>query len=129
MAEIIARSNHRRNTEIMRLYFRGLSFARIAVLMGVSRNAVAGVVHRSTFSNRGGQRRPFEDLTGQSFGRWLVLSRAENTIRGETQFKCRCSCGTIRVVRPHHLKAGTTRSCGCLFVELCQSRRKDEAAA
>ena len=34
----------------------------------------------------------FIDLTGQKFGRLLVLERAENKY-GRTAWKCKCDCG------------------------------------
>lgn len=53
------------------------------------------------------------DLTGQRFGDWLVLYRAEN--RGHsTMWHCRCSlCGTERDVYTTALKSGASTSCGC----------------
>jgi hypothetical protein len=56
----------------------------------------------------------FKDLTNQRFGRWIVLSRAENNELGQAYWHCGCDCGTERVVRARHLAAGATKSCGCL---------------
>lgn len=55
----------------------------------------------------------FQDLSGQRFGRWTVLSRAQDYRRGIPQWLCRCDCGETGVVRAGILKAGTSRSCGC----------------
>lgn len=53
------------------------------------------------------------DLTGQSFGRLTVLSVGER--RGRKRYwNCRCDCGTEKAVHGDHLKAGRSRSCGCL---------------
>ena len=49
------------------------------------------------------------DISGQTFGRWTVLERAY----GAT-WRCRCECGTERVVTGSSLKLGTSPSCGCL---------------
>jgi hypothetical protein len=54
------------------------------------------------------------DISNQTFGRWTVLSRAENTTQGQTQWLCRCECGTERIVVSILLRRGITRSCGCL---------------
>lgn len=56
------------------------------------------------------------DLTGQKFGRWSVLNRAEN--RGKAlMWKCKCSCGTVKKVHGTSLKSGTSKSCGCVRKE------------
>lgn len=53
------------------------------------------------------------DLTGQKFGRALVLKRVENKgIR--VAYLCRCDCGNEFIALAHHLKGGGTKSCGCL---------------
>jgi hypothetical protein len=63
----------------------------------------------------------FIDLTGQRFGRWLVLERAPN--RGaKVQWLCRCECGTERAVYSRHLRGGASRSCGCLTAEVSKAR-------
>ena len=53
------------------------------------------------------------DLSGQKFGRLLVLERAENHGR-QTYWKCRCDCGNIKEINGAKLKNGHTKSCGCL---------------
>lgn len=53
------------------------------------------------------------DLTGETFGRLFVLGFS-HTHQGNSYFKCRCSCGTEKVIKSSKLKAGTTKSCGCL---------------
>lgn len=51
------------------------------------------------------------------FGRWTVLSLS--TIKGRYEFNlCRCICGTVRHVRTFELKAGNSKSCGCLNREI-----------
>jgi len=56
-----------------------------------------------------------EDLTGQTFSRYTVLSLEPPlpTTRGH-RWLCRCSCGTEKVVSARSLKAGDAKSCGCL---------------
>lgn len=53
------------------------------------------------------------DLTGQKFGRLIVL-RQEGKIRDCLLWACLCECGTARSVTTTSLRHGNTRSCGCL---------------
>lgn len=52
------------------------------------------------------------NLTGQRFGRLLVLSRTESGSR--STWRCICDCGVERVVLTASLRSGKSRSCGCL---------------
>ena len=52
------------------------------------------------------------DLTGQRFGRLVVISR-ESQYRRNAQWRCLCDCGKETVVRGDVLCRGTTQSCGC----------------
>lgn len=55
----------------------------------------------------------FKDLTGKRFGRWTVISRAEN--KGHhTLWNCVCDCGKRKAVYGCHLVSGLSPSCGCL---------------
>jgi hypothetical protein len=68
--------------------------------------------------------RPFRDITGQRFGRLLVLER-DPIIRGRgntATFVCRCDCGQYRNVRGTDIRKGSTRSCGCLSREVTSAR-------
>lgn len=51
----------------------------------------------------------FKDITGQRFGKLVALEYV-----GNSQWKCKCDCGTIVVVNTSHLMSGHTTSCGCL---------------
>lgn len=51
-----------------------------------------------------------EDLTHHHFGEWEVLGRAPNR-KERVMWDCRCSCGTLRTISAHDLKAGKTQSC------------------
>lgn len=61
------------------------------------------------------------DLTGQTFGYLTVLERAENqyTVSGHSKvmWKCRCKCGTVKIIAAGELTSGGTKSCGCLNLE------------
>lgn len=53
------------------------------------------------------------DLTGQKFGHWTVLSRAENNHKGNSRWLCECDCGIQRVVLGDSLRSGKSTNCGC----------------
>lgn len=60
----------------------------------------------------------FQDLTGQRFGRFLVLRREGYDKHRIITWLVRCDCGTERIVDRRRLAAGNTRSCGCLRREM-----------
>lgn len=72
----------------------------------------------------------FIDLTGKRFGRWLVIEQAPRETPkspyhkkhpGQTRWKCRCDCGTVKDrVQYGGLVKGGSKSCGCLRRELRQ---------
>ena len=62
-------------------------------------------------------------LTGQVFGRLVVLRQAEK-INGRTRWVCQCECGTELTVSGRSLTSGNTRSCACLQRETLSNRRR-----
>lgn len=62
------------------------------------------------------------DLTGQRFGRLMVIERAEDHVtpsgRRYVKWKCICDCGNVCFVRASGLRNGSTCSCGCLHKEI-----------
>lgn len=54
------------------------------------------------------------DLTGQKFGRLLVLERGGNSKNGRAVWRCKCDCGNFADAQSYLLRAGMTKSCGCL---------------
>lgn len=62
------------------------------------------------------------DLTGQKFGRLVVLERVENDKRGNSRWLCKCKCKNEIIVSGYNLKSGHTKSCGCLRKELTTQR-------
>lgn len=50
-----------------------------------------------------------EDLTGQRFGKLLVLSRADQ----ENNWNCLCDCGNKIIFSSNQLKRGCRKNCGC----------------
>lgn len=70
------------------------------------------IVHRQYIVYTGDVQ--FIELTvGQRFGKWVVLSRGENTKHGRTRYWCRCACGKEALVASLHLRRGSSTSCGC----------------
>ena len=62
------------------------------------------------------------DLTGQRFGRLVVIGREDNYISPSgkcrcTRWSCKCDCGGYCVVNADALKKGKTKSCGCFQKE------------
>ena len=75
-----------------------------------------------------GKRKVKKDLTGQQFGRWVVIEQADDLVSANgkhiTMWKCKCSCpkGTIKIIRGYNLTNGHSKSCGCLASELLAER-------
>lgn len=65
-----------------------------------------------------------KDLTGQRFGRLVVIRREGSTQRGQAIWQCQCDCGCKTVVEGYALRSGNTKSCGCLHKELLSSRNR-----
>lgn len=63
-------------------------------------------------------KRHFKDLTGQVFGNWTVLERAENKVTSGgnpiLRYLCECVCGTRKIVPRTALTSGDSKSCGCI---------------
>jgi hypothetical protein len=61
-------------------------------------------------------------IPGDRFGRLTVISLAPKRLR-HTEWHCRCDCGEMKTTRASTLRAGRTRSCGCLGREELRTRR------
>lgn len=57
------------------------------------------------------------DLTGQRFGKLIVLGFYGKTSDKKAVWLCKCDCGKEKPIRAAALKCGSTRSCGCLYYE------------
>lgn len=53
------------------------------------------------------------DLTGQRFGRLVVIKRSKAGNDGSVYWYCRCDCGKEVIVKGSALRSGHTKSCGC----------------
>lgn len=56
----------------------------------------------------------FLDLTGKTFNRLTVISRAKNDKNGHLEWNVECECGNKKLVRGSRLRHNETKSCGCL---------------
>ena len=63
------------------------------------------------------------DLTGQRFGKLVVLKRVDNKKHRHTNWLCKCDCGNETVVARGHLTSNHTKSCGCLKLETLDKNR------
>ena len=67
------------------------------------------------------------DLTGKRFGRLTVIEYSHKDGRYH-YWKCRCDCdGKELLVKGDYLRKGTTKSCGCLKIERCKSKKPKES--
>ena len=60
------------------------------------------------------------DLTGQRYGRVVVIDKAPNTDKGLTAWNCLCDCGNTCVITTKTLRNGNNHSCG-----YCNKKYKD----
>ena len=62
-------------------------------------------------------RKPIRDMTGQRFGKLLVLGYSRTKVLKSNNhkiiWKCRCDCGNEVEVEGYQLRVGKTQSCGC----------------
>lgn len=58
-----------------------------------------------------------EDLTGRRFGRLKVLEFVRGDGPRDHRWRCICDCGTVKVTKTRSLRNGSTKSCGCLYLE------------
>ena len=64
----------------------------------------------------------FIDITGQRFGRLVVLRYAPEWKVG--YWRVRCDCGTEFFTEGRAMRTGRTRSCGCLRQDFCRELGK-----
>lgn len=64
------------------------------------------------------------DLTGQRFGRLVVLCENGRTKDSRVLWLCKCQCGAEVTVSGKSLRNGETASCGCLHRDLLSERSK-----
>lgn len=70
--------------------------------------------------------KPTIDMTGQKINRWTVMHHAEVEKKSTAKhWMCVCDCGTKKVVSGTALRAGVSKSCGCLKSEVMALRMKE----
>ena len=69
------------------------------------------------------------DLTGQPFGRLVVIREYGRSKDRQIMWLCKCDCGAETVVTSSHLRSGNTQSCGCLRREQIASLNKTHGCA
>lgn len=55
----------------------------------------------------------FIDLTGEKFGKWIIVKRDVDTNNKRSRWICKCECGISRSVSSDRLISGRSLSCGC----------------
>lgn len=63
-----------------------------------------------------------QDLTGQRFGRLVVIAEAEKRKDRKRRWLCQCDCGGRTITGTNNLTSRNTRSCGCLTREAARDR-------
>ena len=67
---------------------------------------------------------PLLDLTGQRYGRLVVVPHTPRLIGSRYHCKVRCDCGVVKWTNSNNMRAGNTRSCGCLLKEVAGQHSK-----
>ena len=70
-----------------------------------------------------------KDITGQRFGRLVVIERKGTTQFGQSKWLCLCDCGNTTIANSSNLRSGNKKSCGCLrksnCVKMGKARKKE----
>ncbi len=77
-------------------------------------------VHRVTVAGRAGttsKAATMKIIIGSKIGRWTVID-----LLPKYEARCRCECGTVRIVFIGSLVSNRSKSCGCLRVETTRAR-------
>lgn len=53
------------------------------------------------------------DITGQPFGKLVVIGRAPGPTGKSAHWECRCACGGTTIARGDNLRRHRTTHCGC----------------
>lgn len=64
------------------------------------------------------------DLTGEKFGRLIVVERLQNDKHNKTRWMCKCECGNTKSIGGWELRKEQSKSCGCLRKETTAERNK-----
>jgi len=73
----------------------------------------------------------FQPKAGETYGRLTILEIFSDKRNSEKynclRARCICECGNEAVTRLQNLRDGTTRSCGCLFLEVAAEKGRKTA--
>lgn len=69
------------------------------------------------------------DITGQQFGRWIVVKRVSPVGAKPVYWTCQCACGVTKDVDGNSLRRGMSTSCGCFQREDMSRRRTTHGQA
>lgn len=60
------------------------------------------------------------DITGQKFGRLVVIREVDNSQykSNSAMWECKCDCGNVIVTQGSALRNGHTKSCGCFRLDM-----------
>ena len=65
-----------------------------------------------------------KDLTGQRFGKLVVVKYDDSSTTRHPKWICQCDCGNIKSIHASALTGGLTNSCGCLRRETMDSKTR-----
>lgn len=57
----------------------------------------------------------YKDLTGQRFGKLVVIKEIGITEKNQVIWLCKCDCGNEKSTQTRYLTSKHTRSCGCFY--------------
>ena len=77
--------------------------------LSCGRTRSCGCLHKEVIS---------KDITGQRFGKLIVVKPTDKRTGSSIIWECVCDCGNITYVSAGNLSSGGTRSCGCLHKEV-----------
>lgn len=63
-----------------------------------------------------------KDYTGETLWRVTLLKFNHSTKSGHQHYLGQCACGTTKIFKVSALKSGSTKSCGCLNLEMVRER-------
>lgn len=70
-----------------------------------------------------------KDLTGQRFGRLIVLELGKKRhTKDRVRWLCKCDCGNFKEPTTSDLRTGNTQSCGCKNMERITTHGKSKTA-
>lgn len=93
---------------------------------GTVRNVPRTRLVRGKSTNCGCRQIANQDLTGQTFNRWTVISFVE-TKKRQRWWLCECECGNQGIVPTSSLRKNISQSCGCLRVDMVKKGKHGQS--